>query len=147
MPFHKTTGGYEQVAVTSPAGTTWTATPNVAWLSIVSGASGTGNGTVMFNVAANLGSAQRVGTLNIAGQRFTVTQAGPRPPTSIVPVVEYRNTATDDYFITTIPAEQAVVDSGVTGSWVRTGQNLNSAGITPVYRFGGTPIISTLPPE
>jgi hypothetical protein len=88
VPFHKTTGGYGRVAVTAPAGTTWTATPKVAWLSIVSGASGTGNGTVMFNVAANLASAQRVGTLNIAGQRLTTTQAGPPPPTTIVPEVE-----------------------------------------------------------
>jgi hypothetical protein len=42
----------------------------------------------MFNVAANLASAQRVGTLNIAGQRLTTTQAGPPPPTTIVPEVE-----------------------------------------------------------
>jgi hypothetical protein len=50
------------------------ATSNDAWLTISSGSSGTGNGTVNFNVAANTGPA-RTGTLTIAGQTFTVNQA------------------------------------------------------------------------
>ena len=42
---------------------------------MTSGASGSGNGTVAFSVAANTNSA-RTGTLTIGGQTFTVTQAG-----------------------------------------------------------------------
>jgi hypothetical protein len=38
-----------------------------------------GNGTVTFTVAANSGAA-RSGTLTIAGQTFTVSQAAPPPP-------------------------------------------------------------------
>ncbi len=41
---------------------------------ITSGASGTGNGTVNYSIAANTG-VQRVGTMTISGQTFTVTQA------------------------------------------------------------------------
>jgi trimeric autotransporter adhesin len=52
----------------------WTAVSNVAWLSITGGASGTGNGTVTYTVAANRGSA-RTGTLTIGSQTFTVTQS------------------------------------------------------------------------
>jgi hypothetical protein len=44
-------------------------------LTITSGASGSGNGTVAFSIAANTGPA-RTGTLTIAGSTFTVSQAG-----------------------------------------------------------------------
>ncbi len=64
----------------------WTASSNSSWLTITSGASGTGNGTVNFNIAANAG-ASRVGTLTVAGQTFTVNQAGapPAAPTLVSP--------------------------------------------------------------
>ena len=62
------------VAVTAGAGCTWTATSGVPWITVTSGASGTGNGPVGFSVAANTGSA-RSGTMTIAGQTFTVNQA------------------------------------------------------------------------
>jgi len=62
------------VTVTAGGGCTWTATGNVPWLAVTSGASGTGNGPVGFSVAANTGAA-RSGTMTIAGQTFTVNQA------------------------------------------------------------------------
>ncbi len=67
-------GATGTVAVTSPGGCTWTANSNAAWLMVNSGASGNGNGTVAYTAGANTG-AQRTGTITIAGQTFTVTQA------------------------------------------------------------------------
>jgi hypothetical protein len=68
-------GGTGTVTVTpSSSGCgAWTATSNVAWATITSGASGTGDGSVGFSVASNTGAA-RSGTLTIAGQTFTVNQ-------------------------------------------------------------------------
>lgn len=63
----------QAVAVTTTAACTWSATSNAPWITIASGASGTGTGSVTFNVSANTG-AQRSGTLTVAGQTFTVTQ-------------------------------------------------------------------------
>jgi hypothetical protein len=48
---------------------------NVSFITVTSGASGTGNGTVGFSVPTNPNTAPRTGTLTIAGQIFTVTQA------------------------------------------------------------------------
>jgi subtilisin family serine protease len=63
------------VNVTAGAGCTWTAASNdPSFITITSGTGGTGNGTLSFSVAANAGAA-RTGTLTIAGQTFTVTQA------------------------------------------------------------------------
>jgi hypothetical protein len=68
--------GTGSVSVTTTAGCNWTAVSNDAWLTVTSGASGSGNGTVNYSVATNPNSSQRVGTLTIAGQTFTVTQIG-----------------------------------------------------------------------
>ena len=43
---------------------------------MTSGATGSGNGSVGFSVSANTSPSQRIGTLTVAGQTFTVTQAG-----------------------------------------------------------------------
>ncbi len=68
-------GGVYGVSVTAPSTTAWTATPASAdpWITIVTGASGTGNGTVSYRVAANPGGA-RTGSITIGGQTFTVNQ-------------------------------------------------------------------------
>jgi DNA-binding beta-propeller fold protein YncE len=86
------------VTVTAPAGCAWTATSNASWITITSGASGSGNGTVDYSVAANTMTSLRSGTLTIAGQTFTVDQVG----------------ATCSYAIA--PASASVLASGTTGS-------------------------------
>jgi hypothetical protein len=68
-----TGGDGTPVTVTTASGCSWTAATSTSWITISSGASGTGPGSVAFRVAANTGSA-RVGTLTIAGQTFTVSQ-------------------------------------------------------------------------
>jgi hypothetical protein len=75
-------GGMGSVAVTGNLGCTgnpltWAATSNDNWITITSGSTGYGNGTVNYSVTANLGPGSRTGTLTIAGQTFTVTQEAP----------------------------------------------------------------------
>jgi hypothetical protein len=65
------------VTVTTPVVCNWTAESNDGWITITAGASGTGVGSVQFNVAANSTGAPRSGTLTIAGQTFTVFQGIP----------------------------------------------------------------------
>lgn len=72
-------GADASVAVTAPAGCTWTAVSQAQWIAITNGASGAGNGTVTLTVEAN-GGAARVGTAAIAGQTYTVTQAAAPAP-------------------------------------------------------------------
>ena len=67
-------GGSTSVAVTAGTGCGWTAAGNVPWITVTSGASGTGNGTVQLSVAANTGT-DRSGTATIAGRTFTVNQS------------------------------------------------------------------------
>ena len=69
-------GGAGSVTVTAPSGCAWTAASSAAWLTVTSGASGTGTGPVAFSAAANTTTSARTATLTVAGQTFTVTQAG-----------------------------------------------------------------------
>src|SRR5205823_1821947 len=58
----------------------WTATSGASWLHTTS--SGTGSGTAAYTIDNNTSSAARTGTLTIAGQTFTVNQAGHVAPTA-----------------------------------------------------------------
>jgi len=68
-------GGSASVTVTTQAGCNWTAASNNSFITITSGASGTGSGTVNYSVAANTSTA-RSGSLTIAGLTHSVSQAG-----------------------------------------------------------------------
>jgi hypothetical protein len=68
------TGGTGSVSVNTSSGCAWSATSSESWLTVVSGASGTGTGVVMFQVAANTTGQARTASLSIGGQTFTVNQ-------------------------------------------------------------------------
>lgn len=70
-----TAGATGTVTVQAANGCAWTAASNVTWITVTSGASGTGNGTVVYQVQANTTGQPRTGTLTIAGQTVTVNQA------------------------------------------------------------------------
>ena len=84
--------------MTTPTGCTWTAVSNTGWLTVTSGASGNGNGTVVFSRTANPNGTERSGSITIAGQPFAVTQAA----------------APCNYSLT--PDSQSVASTGGTGS-------------------------------
>ncbi len=105
-------GGSGSVTVTASAGCLWTAVSNSAWVTINSGSSGSGNGTVGYGVAANTG-AQRSGTLTIAGQTFTVTQ--------------------DAFVCQAITVAPASLSNGFVGASYN--QTLSASGGTAAYSF------------
>ncbi|MGE5361513.1 MAG: BACON domain-containing protein [Bacteroidales bacterium] len=81
-------GGTGTVAVGTTATCAWTATSNAPWISLPSGASGLGPGTLSYAVAANADVA-RTGTITIADQTFTVSQAAAVAPPPPPPACSY----------------------------------------------------------
>lgn len=69
-------GGPGTFSVTAPAECTWSATSNSSWLTVSSGAQGSGTNTVSYTVARSLQIPDRTGTIAVADRRFTVKQAG-----------------------------------------------------------------------
>jgi hypothetical protein len=69
-------GGFSMAfPVTIAAGCTWTATSNQPWMTITSGASGTGNGSAVYEAATNTTGAPRSATIVVAGVTMTVTES------------------------------------------------------------------------
>jgi len=73
--------GFDSVSMSTGAGCVWTATSNASWLTITAGSFSFGSGNLAFSFAENTATTRRTGTLTIAGQAFTVTQAG--APTAV----------------------------------------------------------------
>jgi|GEM_PF-3302866 len=69
-------GGTGSIQVTSVSNCSWTATANYSWIAITTGTGGIGNGQVMFSVAPNPTPTLRSGVITVAGQQFSVAQAG-----------------------------------------------------------------------
>ncbi len=63
------------VTVGASASCAWTAVSNASWLTVTSGASGSGTATVGYTVAANNTGISRTATLAIGGVGYTITQA------------------------------------------------------------------------
>jgi hypothetical protein len=74
------------VAVTAGAGCAWSAQSNAPWLTITAGASGSGDGTVTYNVGTNNTGSARSGAITVSGQTHTVNQAAAPPTGSLIEV-------------------------------------------------------------
>lgn len=71
-------GASGSISVSTTAGCAWTAASNALWITLTGVTSGSGSGAVAYTVAPNSGSA-RIGTMTIAGQTVTISQAGAAP--------------------------------------------------------------------
>jgi hypothetical protein len=67
-------GGTRSFSVQSSTNCDWTATTTDSWINITSGNSGSGNGTVTFDVASHTNASNRSGTIRIGDQTFRVLQ-------------------------------------------------------------------------
>lgn len=77
--FSSNVSNSNSVTVHAGGGCPWTAASNAPWITITSGATGSGSGTVQFTVSTNTQTTyptSRTGTMTVAGQTITVTQAG-----------------------------------------------------------------------
>lgn len=73
------------VAVATSSGCAWTVVNNNSWIDILSGSSGSGNGTVTYALSGNPNPGTRTGVIRIGGKDFTITQTGVTCTYSISP--------------------------------------------------------------
>ena len=71
-------GGTGSVNVTAGAGCNWTTSNPASWITIASGSSGKGNGTVQYSATQNTDAASRTAGLTVAGTIITISQAAPQ---------------------------------------------------------------------
>ena len=115
------------VAVSAPAGCSWSATSNAPWITLSGTTQGTGSGAFTLSIAANTGNSTRTGTVSVGGQVITVRQDGqsssPRT-TRVLPQLAFGfsptlgNWATELYLhnLTIAPAQVTVAFFGEDGT-------------------------------
>lgn len=74
--YFSASGGSGTFTVATQSGCVWSASIDASWITIASGANGTGNGTVSYSVAPNVDGATRTIGSTIAGELITISQAG-----------------------------------------------------------------------
>jgi hypothetical protein len=129
-------GAGNTLSVTTPPGCGWTAVSNTSWLTIDSGGSGSGNGSVTFTIAPNPGAA-RTGTIRVAQHTFTVNQdAGAQAPCSysISPATAYIGAAGGDAGTVTVATASSCSWTVVNNaSWITWNSNSSGSGGGSVY--------------
>ena len=91
-------GGFESVAVATSAGCTWSVAGVPAWVTILSGDSGSGNGSLRYAAAPNTTSVARSAAISIGGRSFVVQQPG---LTSLTVIGSAPHLAADENWTTT----------------------------------------------
>src|SRR6218665_3203583 len=67
--------GGGELTVTAGSSCIWTAASNVEWITVTSEANAIGSGNVSYSYTENTSFSSRTGTITIAGETYTVTQA------------------------------------------------------------------------
>jgi hypothetical protein len=117
-------GGSGTVGVTAASGCAWTATSSATFVTITQGATGSGNGSVTFTVAANTGATDRTATLAVGGSNITITQrAAAAAPTGTLAAPTAKS-----------PVGGVAVDPGTPALVVNNAAATGSVG-TVTYRF------------
>jgi len=126
----------DTLAVTSVSGCVWTAMASDSWITITSGGSGSGGGTISFSLGANTGPA-RSGTITAGGQVFTINQAGPSSNNQISGAVTYAVVGSQgikpisDVMFTASGTPQGVGTSDPSGLYIVSGLGTGGYILTP----------------
>ena len=64
----------QDITLTTQASCNWTATPSDSWITIVSGGTGPGNGTIRIELQLHTGPAARTGSVSVGGETVSITQ-------------------------------------------------------------------------
>jgi len=134
------TGGSGSISVTAVSGCNWNATSNVSWVTITSGSSGSGNGTVNYLVAENTGASCQYGTITVAGNTFIVTQAGTSGSclaNSVWPKFHNNMQNTGLSSIDTSADTGALKWSFTTGNWIKSSPAIGADGTIYVGSWDG----------
>jgi hypothetical protein len=139
-----TLAGSGTVTVNTTAGCSWSVVNSVPWVSIASGASGTGPGQVSYRYTASTSSASRSGTLTIAGQPFTLTQAGTVCVYSLTPTGASVSAGTGSGTVTVSAGPGCAWTANSSASWLTlTGATSGSGPGTVTYAVAANPLTAS----
>ncbi|TAN46128.1 MAG: hypothetical protein EPN22_00065 [Nitrospirae bacterium] len=138
------TGGSGSVNVSvTPSGCTWSVSRDESWITLTSGTSGSGNGTVTFTVAARGDSGPNLsGKITIAGLTYTITQSGASTGQTNT-VTGASGTGTSSTTVTDTGATTGSFSDIGTGTSGTATSGTGSTGQATASAGGDTPIVNT----
>ncbi|MBI5641201.1 MAG: matrixin family metalloprotease [Nitrospirae bacterium] len=136
-------GGSDDIHVTAGTGCAWTATSSSSWITVTSGNSGTGNGTVYYSVSANNELSSRSANMTAAGQTFTVTQSGIDHGSLLTPVYRFNNSSITHFYTVSETEKNNIISTMPSFIYEGIAFYTHVApdfGAVPVYRFNNSSI-------
>jgi len=121
-------GGSGAVTVSAPSVCDWTAISNDSWITITSGSTGTGGGTVEYSVSVNVSPDARTGTMTIADQTFTVLQDGGGCEYSISPISASFDAGGGSGSVSVTATVGCAWDANSNDSWIMIDSGSNGSG-------------------
>jgi hypothetical protein len=73
---HSSEASTGSISVTASTGCAWAAKSSASWITVTSGSSGTGSGTVNYSLTSNSSSSVRMGSITVQDKSFTISQSG-----------------------------------------------------------------------
>lgn len=121
-------GGTGTVSVDTARECQWTATPDVPWLSVMSGGTGQGAGSLTFSAAANTSASTRVGRIDVNGQRIEITQEAAACDYAVAPEAVTSGAAGGNVRITVTTAPSCAWTAVSRASWIVVSAPANGTG-------------------
>ena len=113
-------GGAVTIDVVAPPGVAWTASSSAPWMTIVSGASGTGNGQISLAVAATAVTSARWARVAVGAATAVVTQDGAAGRLSTRPTAaDYSAVGGAGEIVVTANADDYAWNQTVSDSWIQ----------------------------
>jgi len=134
------TGTSRTLSVITGTMCSWTATSTASWLTITSGASDTGLGSVVFAIAPNTSTSPRTGTLLVAGYTITVNQGAASCSYSVTPTSFSVGTLESTNTISVTTGTLCTYTATVSVPWITITSGATGSGLTPVtFRVDANP--------
>jgi all-beta uncharacterized protein/BACON domain-containing protein len=125
-------GGTGAITVDTARECQWTATAEVAWLTLMSSTSGQGSGSLPFSAAPNRTTATRVGAIVVNGQRVEIAQEAGTCDISVAPATLSTGAAGAELRIAVTTQESCAWTAVSRVSWIVVASSGNGTGTSDV---------------
>jgi hypothetical protein len=134
------TAGLRTLSIITGTQCSWTAVSGVSWITVTSGAAGSGIGAVTISVQENAAGTTRTGTVIVAGQTVTVTQQAGTCTYSVTPTSFTVNPVSGTRTVSMVAGTQCGWSSTPQAAWISVTSGTSGSGIGAVtFDFEANP--------
>jgi hypothetical protein len=126
------TASSRTISIVTGTQCSWTAISAASWITIASGASGSGIGAVTFLIEQNSTATSRTGTLVVAGQTVSITQGTGNCASSVTPTSFAVDSAATSRTVSITSGTQCSWTATSTAAWITVTSGATGSGVGSV---------------